>query len=63
MAGFVLSVTKGLFSPEAAERIVQALDIPGARITHTNAEATSWHPTRPARVSLSREWPRWTHGW
>ncbi|MFJ6565499.1 hypothetical protein ACIQMV_37795 [Streptomyces sp. NPDC091412] len=40
VAGFVLSVTKGLFSPEAAERIVQALDIPGARITRTNSEAT-----------------------
>ncbi|MCZ2525746.1 hypothetical protein [Streptomyces sp. HB2AG] len=40
VAGFVLSVTKGLFSPGSAERIIQALDIPGARITHTNVEAT-----------------------
>ncbi|MFB7247360.1 hypothetical protein CW362_21835 [Streptomyces populi] len=41
VAGFVLSVTKGLFSPEAAGRIVQALGVPGARITHTNDEAVS----------------------
>ncbi|WP_268814613.1 hypothetical protein [Streptomyces olivochromogenes] len=39
MAGFVLSVTKGLFSPEAADRILQTLGIPGTRITHTNDEA------------------------
>ncbi|MFJ6704943.1 MULTISPECIES: hypothetical protein [unclassified Streptomyces] len=38
--GFVLSATKGLYSAEVAERIVQALDIPGARITRVNAEAT-----------------------
>ncbi|MGW7667501.1 hypothetical protein ACWGJX_10195 [Streptomyces sp. NPDC054775] len=37
--GFVLSVTEGLFSTEAAERIVEALAIPGARVTHVNAEA------------------------
>jgi hypothetical protein len=37
--GFVLSVTKGLFSLEAADRIVRRLDVAGARITHTNAEA------------------------
>lgn len=40
VAGFILSVTKGLFSPESAGRIVQALGVPGARITHRNAEAT-----------------------
>lgn len=40
VAGFVLSVTKVLFTPEAAGRIVQALGIPGARITHRNSEAT-----------------------
>ncbi|MFE2669217.1 hypothetical protein [Streptomyces mirabilis] len=39
VAGFVLSVTKGLFSPEAADRILQTLGIPGTRITHTNDEA------------------------
>lgn len=41
VAGFVLSVTRGLFSLEAAERVLQALDIPGVQITHMNAEATS----------------------
>lgn len=41
VAGFVLSVTRGLFSPAAADRIVEILDIPGTRITHTNAEATT----------------------
>ncbi|MFG2131495.1 hypothetical protein ACGFNV_27255 [Streptomyces sp. NPDC048751] len=40
VGGFVLSVTEGLFSLEAADRIVQALDISGTRITHVNAEAT-----------------------
>jgi hypothetical protein len=40
-AGFLLSVTGGLFSPEAADRIVRDLDVPGARITGTNAEAVS----------------------
>ncbi|MEV6993208.1 hypothetical protein AB0N87_29085 [Streptomyces sp. NPDC093228] len=37
--GFVLSVTEGLFSTEAADRIVEALAIPGARVTHVNSEA------------------------
>ncbi|GAA3063386.1 hypothetical protein [Streptomyces glomeratus] len=41
VAGFVLSVTRGLFSPAAADRIVRALDIAGARITHLNSEAGS----------------------
>ncbi|MER8032948.1 hypothetical protein ABTZ78_28745 [Streptomyces bauhiniae] len=40
VGGFVLSVTEGLFSREAADRIVQALDIAGARITDVNAEVT-----------------------
>ena len=38
VGGFVLSVTEGLFSREAADRIIRALDISGARITHVNAE-------------------------
>lgn len=40
-AGFLLSVTEGLFSQEAADRIVRSLDVAGARITRTNAEAVS----------------------
>ncbi|RPK66231.1 hypothetical protein EES42_24250 [Streptomyces sp. ADI95-17] len=46
--GFVLSVTAGLFSSEAAERIVEVLGIPGARVTHLNDEAARWHPVRTA---------------
>ncbi|MER5617790.1 hypothetical protein [Streptomyces sp. NPDC002215] len=37
--GFVLSVTAGLFSLEAAERIVEVLGIAEARVTHLNDEA------------------------
>ncbi|WP_232839385.1 hypothetical protein [Streptomyces triticisoli] len=48
VAGFVLSVTKGLFSPEAAERIVEALETAGARVTQVNAEEAPLHPERPA---------------
>lgn len=39
VAGFILSVTKERFSPEAADRIVEALDIADARIARMNAEA------------------------
>ncbi|WP_416958392.1 hypothetical protein [Streptomyces sp. Agncl-13] len=38
---FGLSVTSGLFSASAAERIVEALGIAGARVTQVNADATS----------------------
>ncbi|MET8290092.1 hypothetical protein ABZV80_33475 [Streptomyces sp. NPDC005132] len=38
--GFVLSVTERLFSTEAADWIIEALEIPRARVTHVNAEAT-----------------------
>jgi hypothetical protein len=37
--GFLLSVTAGLFNPEAAERITAALDVPGTRILEVSAEA------------------------
>lgn len=39
VAGYIFSVTDGLFSTEAADRIVEALAIPGARVTHVNAVA------------------------
>ncbi|MFM9709098.1 hypothetical protein [Streptomyces galilaeus] len=38
--GFVLSVTGGLFSVDAAARIHEVLGIAGARVTQVNAEAT-----------------------
>ncbi|MFE1961014.1 hypothetical protein [Streptomyces sp. NPDC059479] len=37
--GFILSVTRGLFSVEAAGRIVEALAITTSRVTQVNAEA------------------------
>ncbi|MFD7119728.1 hypothetical protein ACFWAA_22235 [Streptomyces sp. NPDC059922] len=37
--GFILSVTKGLFSVRAADRIVEVLGISTARVTQVNAEA------------------------
>ncbi|MGW8703046.1 hypothetical protein ACWGOK_40080 [Streptomyces eurythermus] len=37
--GFILSVTGGLFSPRAADLIVRALAVAGARVTHLNSEA------------------------
>lgn len=36
--GFLLSVTTGLFSSEAAERVAAALDVPGARVLEVSAE-------------------------
>ncbi|MFD0007152.1 hypothetical protein ACFVJ4_32635 [Streptomyces sp. NPDC127178] len=36
---FGLSVTRGLLFPEAAEQIVEALQIAGARVTQLNDEA------------------------
>ncbi|MFI6405692.1 hypothetical protein [Streptomyces sp. NPDC050548] len=36
---FLLSVTSGLFSSSAADRIVEALGIAGARVIEVNAEA------------------------
>ncbi|MFI8233964.1 hypothetical protein ACIGDI_34685 [Streptomyces sp. NPDC085900] len=41
---FGLSVTTGLFSPSAADRIVESLGIAGARVTQVNAEAGSQRP-------------------
>ncbi|WP_333738944.1 hypothetical protein [Streptomyces sp. IBSBF 2806] len=38
---FILSVTKGIFSEDAAGQIVKALGIPGARVTEVNVEAAS----------------------
>lgn len=38
---FGLSVTNGLFSTSAAERIVEALGVAGARVTQVNADAAS----------------------
>lgn len=38
-SGFLLSVTTGLFSAEAAEQVAAALDIPGVRILEVSAEA------------------------
>ena len=38
---FGLSVTSGLFSASAAERIVEALGIAEARVTRVNADAAS----------------------
>ncbi|WP_329245169.1 hypothetical protein OG223_09525 [Streptomyces sp. NBC_01478] len=38
---FGLSVTSGLFSASAAERIVEALGIAGTRVTQVNADAAS----------------------
>ncbi|MEU5979681.1 hypothetical protein [Streptomyces sp. NPDC047315] len=40
VAGFILSVTRERFSPEVADRVVQALDIPDVRIVRINGEAT-----------------------
>ncbi|MGW1605337.1 hypothetical protein [Streptomyces eurythermus] len=37
--GFILSVTRILFSAEAASKIAGALGIPRAQVTHVNAEA------------------------
>lgn len=39
-SGFLLSVTAGLFSAEAAEQVVAALDIPAIRILETSPEVT-----------------------
>ncbi|MFF2521809.1 hypothetical protein [Streptomyces liangshanensis] len=36
--GYILSVSRSLFSEEAVGRIVKALDIDTARVTHMNAE-------------------------
>ncbi|WP_446040551.1 hypothetical protein [Streptomyces sp. SID1121] len=39
-SGFFLSVTMGLFSAEAAERVAAALDIPGVRVLEVSAEVS-----------------------
>lgn len=38
--GFIVSVTKGLFSREAADKIIEVLAIPGVSVTRVNAEVT-----------------------
>ncbi|MEV5784570.1 hypothetical protein [Streptomyces sp. NPDC052287] len=38
--GFIVSVTKELFSREAADKIIEVLAIPGVSVTHVNAEVT-----------------------
>ncbi|MEU2156766.1 hypothetical protein ABZ532_17415 [Streptomyces sp. NPDC019396] len=39
-SGFLLSVTIGLFSEEAAEQVAAALDVHGARVLEVSAEVT-----------------------
>ncbi|MGW0801274.1 hypothetical protein [Streptomyces sp. NPDC002692] len=38
--GFIVSVTKKLFSREAADKIIEVLAIPGVSVTRVNAEVT-----------------------